>query len=241
MDNQKVEQVLRTMFDQYGSNILKDPEKFNSCLRDLLNGDLYAKERKVLSRAMEGSVLTPLAEKLPLPEGISGRVEEFLISANLMREEDAKFVVKCILDARSPAPIQSTAPEKNEKPASAAKPQKAADRRISDLDIFDNEAERKRRTEECLLRWEEQVWLRKKKIVQYCKSAVIALLLIAVAIYSANGRNHFLSGGNDKATSDTADHSQALYDAGSSASEAVLHTPSSDPELTQYLADRGLD
>lgn len=104
MDNRKVEQVLKEIFDRYGVEITHEHSKFEGAVSDLLDERRYPEERAVLRRASESKALwTLLKAKYITDEGAENAVV-CLERENRMTREDAVFVVRCVVSARGGNP-----------------------------------------------------------------------------------------------------------------------------------------
>jgi len=97
MNNQKVEQVLKEIFDHYGTDIVRSNSKFKSAVFDLLNDWEYKEERIVLGYAIDSGILWTLVSADSAMGEVAGKVTNQLREKAHMTEEDAKFVVGCFL------------------------------------------------------------------------------------------------------------------------------------------------
>lgn len=103
MDNRKVEEVLRSIFGMYGTEIVKKQGNFRSAVFDLLSEQDYADERIVLRNAIETDALVPLATADIITAELAENTVQQLQSAH-MTAADAEFVVQCIVRSRGGNP-----------------------------------------------------------------------------------------------------------------------------------------
>jgi len=100
MDDRKVVQVLKEIFDHCGVEIVGKEGKFRSAVLDLLNEWEDKEERIVLRNAIESGALLPFASDKPITADTAEKVAGQLMKAGHMTEEDAEFVVRCFVAAR---------------------------------------------------------------------------------------------------------------------------------------------
>lgn len=173
MNNGKVTQVLADIFRRCEPKILCDRTKFEAHLPDLLNENDYPEERAVLHQAMKKTVLLPLAEPDFMADGLPGRVIERLIKENQMEEDDAKFVVDCIIAARKQVEGPSSVRVEREQTVM----RKSAPYTPVVAGLYAGEEEHWQSVENRLLHLEEQRRHDKEKWALRGKAAVIALCL----------------------------------------------------------------
>jgi len=100
MNQQKVTQVLKEIFDQCGSDIMCNRNRFQSYLEDRLGGNAYVEERLVLRNALDFDTLWPLAKAQTISAEMERQVMEQLQRKNHMSKDAAEFVVRCVILAR---------------------------------------------------------------------------------------------------------------------------------------------
>jgi len=103
MDKEKVVQTLKEIFGLCGMEILKDRHKFEAYVEDLLSGPAYSAERLVLRHAMDSSALWPFIKARSITEEMARQAVEKLQQESRMTQEDARFVVQCVAEARGEA------------------------------------------------------------------------------------------------------------------------------------------
>lgn len=99
IDSGKAERALKEIFNRYGFGIMCEPNKFRAALFDLLDAWNCRDERIVFRNAIESDALRTLAGTRPVTGDTAEQVVEQLKRCH-MTEEDARFVVRCILAAR---------------------------------------------------------------------------------------------------------------------------------------------
>lgn len=104
MDEQKTVQALKTVFDQWGTNVLRDRRRFESVLMDMLPGSSSSTERLVLRHALESNALTLLLRAPAFTADAAQRAVERLCQESRMVAEDAEFVIRCVIAARGGDP-----------------------------------------------------------------------------------------------------------------------------------------
>lgn len=104
MDSQKVEQVLKQIFEMYGVEIVRKQSSFRAAVFDLLDEQNYRDERIVLRNAIEADAILPLVTVSPVTEDVAARAEEKLRKSAHMTPEDAEFVIRCVVSARGQNP-----------------------------------------------------------------------------------------------------------------------------------------
>lgn len=100
VNDKKVVEALREIFEKYGFGIVGEPIKFRSALYDLLDEWHYKDERVVFRIAIESNALLPFASDASITVDMATQMINQL-KKNHMTEKDAQFVVQCILAARS--------------------------------------------------------------------------------------------------------------------------------------------
>jgi len=100
MNQQKVEQVLKEIFGMYGTEIVRERRRFRSALFDLLSESQYQDERVVFSHALESTAIRFILQGPPFPAEAAQRTAQKLQKECRMFQEDAEFVVRCLIAAR---------------------------------------------------------------------------------------------------------------------------------------------
>lgn len=103
VNDKRVVEALREIFDRCGAEIVGEPIKFRSALYDLLDKWHFNDERVVLRIAIESNALLPFASTASITGDTAAQVMEQLRKSH-MTEDDAKFVVRCIIAARGGKP-----------------------------------------------------------------------------------------------------------------------------------------
>lgn len=179
MDNEKVTQILADIFRRCEPKILCDRTKFEAHLPDLLNENDYPEERAALHQAMKKAVLLPLADPDFMADGLSGRVIERLIKENQMKEDDAKFVVDCIIAARKK--VEGLSSVRIEREQTVV--QKATLHTPMAARPYASGDEYWQSVENHLLHLEEQLRYNREKRALRLKASVIALCLTFTAVF----------------------------------------------------------
>lgn len=179
MDSEKVTQVLADIFRRCEPKILCDRSKFEAHLLDLLNERNYPDERAVLQQAIKKTALLPLAEPNFMADGQRGRVIERLIKENQIEQDDARFVVDCIIAARRLT--EGTLPVRIGREQTIG--QKTALHTPVGTGLYAGEDERWNILEKRLLHLEEQLRNNKEKNALRLKAAVIAFFLTLTAVF----------------------------------------------------------
>lgn len=104
MDDQKVTQVLKQIFDIYGVEAAYKQSGFKAAVFDLLPELQYKDERIVLRNAIETDALLPLLTDGPVTADAVAQAEERLKKSAHMADVDAQFVIRCFLAARGQNP-----------------------------------------------------------------------------------------------------------------------------------------
>ncbi len=99
VDKDKVEQVLREIFDRYGKDIVRDRYRFESAVQDLLSRQAYAGEWMIFQHVFHSTALWPLVGESPIQKGTAEKAVRQLEQESRMREEDAKFIVRSVIAA----------------------------------------------------------------------------------------------------------------------------------------------
>lgn len=99
MDNQKVEQVLKEIFERYGMEILYDRQRLEGSVLDLLDKSKYQNERIVFQHFFGSTALWPFVDAVSVTGDMAGKAVEQLEKENHMRKEDAEFLVRCVIRA----------------------------------------------------------------------------------------------------------------------------------------------
>lgn len=122
MDQAKTTQALKQIFDQCGTDILKDYRRFESVLMDMLPGSDCKTERMLFQSALNSSALPLLLRTTSFTPDAARRAVEQLQKDCFMNEDAAKFIVRCvtaarggdpkIVDGASPEPPRPTPPKR---------------------------------------------------------------------------------------------------------------------------------
>ena len=179
MDSEKVTQVLADIFRRCEPKILCDRTKFEANLLDLLNERNYPNERAVLRQATKKTALLLLAEPDFMADGLRGRVIERLTKENQIEEDDAKFVVDCIIAARRQAEGTLSVRIGREQTIG----QKATLHTPVETGLYVAGDEHWKSVENHLFHLEEQLRDVKEKNALRLKAAVIAFCLTLTAVF----------------------------------------------------------
>lgn len=104
MDQAKTTQALKQIFDQCGTDILKDYRRFESVLMDMLPGSDCKTERMLFQSAINSSALPLLLRTTSFTPDAARRAVEQLQKDCFMNEDAAKFIVRCVTAARGGDP-----------------------------------------------------------------------------------------------------------------------------------------
>lgn len=99
MDRQKMVQIFKEIFDQYGVEIMREQSRFQSVVLDFLSAKEYKEEKIVFRNAIESGALLPFAVPTSVTDETVKAVLSELQQRGHLTEEDAKFVAQCILAA----------------------------------------------------------------------------------------------------------------------------------------------
>ncbi len=109
MDQQKVVQVLKQIFEQRGVEIVGQQNQFRAAVFDLLDSVKHRDERLILRNAIESGALMFLVTARPITGDTARNVMEQMTRTGHMKEEDAEFVTRCFIIAcgEDPAVVMS--------------------------------------------------------------------------------------------------------------------------------------
>lgn len=113
IDSGRAEKALKEIFDRYGFGIMCEPNKFRAALFDLLDAWNCKDERIVFRNAIESDALRALAGTRAVTGDTAEQVVEQLKRSH-MTEEDAQFVVRCILTARGDGAVAASLGKRQE-------------------------------------------------------------------------------------------------------------------------------
>lgn len=104
MDEKKTAQALKQIFDQCGTGIIKERNRFEAYLEDLLPGSNYVSERRLLRHALDSDALTFLLRQPAFTETTAMQAVGMLQRDIYVGEEAARFVVRCVIIAQGGVP-----------------------------------------------------------------------------------------------------------------------------------------
>lgn len=104
MDEKKTTQALKQIFDQCGAGILKERNRFEAYLEDLLPGSDYISERRLLRHALDSDALTFLLRQPAFTETTAMQAVGMLQKDIYVGEDAARFVVRCVIIAQGGVP-----------------------------------------------------------------------------------------------------------------------------------------
>lgn len=149
MDFQKTVQVLKKIFDEYGTEIVQDSKRFQSAISDSFSQWNDKEEKIIWKHTTESDALQILLASTNITADSAERAVEQLKRESRMTQEDAEFVVRSVAAACGFDPDIVTENEKRQQAEETERIRREEEQRRQEKEREKREKEQRRQEEEC--------------------------------------------------------------------------------------------